>query len=99
MPPPLITDPSKQFPFTEGPGIESFTFDEVYNGLGIKDADTVDTDQGSLWQVSWCTFPYGNIYIYITHMYKAGILVHISMCSLFSSPWYWHESLVIHRAP
>jgi len=69
MPPPLITDPSKRFPFFEGPGIESFTFDEVYNGLGIKDADTVDTDQGSLWQVSWCTFPYGNIYI--VHMYEA----------------------------
>jgi hypothetical protein len=67
MPPSQITDPSKQFPFTEGPGIESFTFGEVYNGLGIKDADTVDTDEESLWQVSWCTFPYGKIY----HMYKA----------------------------
>ncbi|PUZ42444.1 hypothetical protein GQ55_9G582700 [Panicum hallii var. hallii] len=51
MPPSQITDPSKQFPFTEGPGIESFTFGEVYNGLGIKDADTVDTDEESLWQL------------------------------------------------
>ncbi|RLN43078.1 calmodulin-binding transcription activator 3-like isoform X2 [Panicum miliaceum] len=51
MPPPQITDRSKQFPFTEGPGIESFTFDEVYNGLGINDADTADTDEESLWQL------------------------------------------------
>ncbi|RCV46154.1 hypothetical protein SETIT_9G510100v2 [Setaria italica] len=52
MAPPQIADPSKQFPFTEGSGIESFTFDEVYsNGLSIKDADTVGTDEESLWQL------------------------------------------------
>ncbi|CAL4921216.1 unnamed protein product [Urochloa decumbens] len=49
---PQIIDPSKQFPFTEVPGIESFTFDEVYsNGLSVKDADTVGTDDETLWQL------------------------------------------------
>lgn len=70
MHPPQITDPSKEFPFTVGPGIESFTFDEVYsNVLSIKDANTVGTDEESLWQVSWCTFLYGNIYKVL--LYKA----------------------------
>jgi hypothetical protein len=67
--PPQITGLSKQFPFTEGPGIESFTFDEVYsNGSSIKDADTVGTDEESLWQVSWYTFLYGNMLT--AHMFK-----------------------------
>jgi len=45
--------PSEQSAFTEGPGIESFTFDEVYsNGLGIKDDGHEDTSGVPLWQVS-----------------------------------------------
>lgn len=53
MSPPQSTVPSELFPFAEGPGIESFTFDEVYsNGLSIKDADVVGTDEESVWQVS-----------------------------------------------
>lgn len=52
MPPPEVGFHSEQFPFTEGSGIESFSFDEVYNnGLSIKDADAVGTDDGSLWQL------------------------------------------------
>lgn len=44
--------PSEQSPFTGGPGIESFTFDEVYNnGLSIKDVDGDDTDGETPWQV------------------------------------------------
>uniref|UniRef100_A0A0A9E2D2 Uncharacterized protein n=1 Tax=Arundo donax TaxID=35708 RepID=A0A0A9E2D2_ARUDO len=63
MPPLQVPVPSEQVPFTEGPGIESFTFDEVYsNGLSIKDADVAGIDEESLWQVSWHIFPYGNIY-------------------------------------
>jgi calmodulin-binding transcription activator len=51
---PQISLPSEQFPFTEGPGIKSFTFDEIYSsGLSIKDADGAGTDEGSLWQVTW----------------------------------------------
>ncbi|XP_062210180.1 calmodulin-binding transcription activator 2-like isoform X2 [Phragmites australis] len=53
MPPPQVSVPSEQFPFTEGSGVESFTFDEVYsNGLGIKDADVAVTDQEELWQLT-----------------------------------------------
>ena len=53
MPPPESNVPSELFPFAEGHGIESFTFDEVYsNGLSIKDADVVGTDEESVWQVS-----------------------------------------------
>ncbi|BAF11144.1 calmodulin-binding transcription activator 2 isoform X1 [Oryza sativa Japonica Group] len=44
--------PSEQSPFTGGPGIESFTFDEVYNnGLSIKDVDGDDTDGETPWQI------------------------------------------------
>lgn len=50
---PPNTVPSELFPFAEGQGIESFTFDEVYsNGLNTKDADVVGTDEESVWQVS-----------------------------------------------
>ncbi|KAK3150723.1 hypothetical protein QOZ80_3AG0236850 [Eleusine coracana subsp. coracana] len=50
---PQVSVPYEQFPFTEGPGIESFTFDEIYsNGLSIKDADGASTDEGSLCQLS-----------------------------------------------
>jgi hypothetical protein len=53
MSPPQSTVPSELFPFAEGHGIESFTFDEVYgNGLSIKDADVIGTDEESVWQVS-----------------------------------------------
>ena len=53
MPPPESNVPSELFPFAEGHGIESFTFDEVYsNGLSITDADVVGTDEESVWQVS-----------------------------------------------
>jgi hypothetical protein len=42
----------EQYPFTDGPGIESFSFDEVYsNGLGIKDDVHADTDGEPLLQV------------------------------------------------
>ncbi|KAG8073805.1 hypothetical protein GUJ93_ZPchr0006g45289 [Zizania palustris] len=44
--------PSEQPPFTEGPGIESFTFDEVYNnGLNIKDVGGDGTDGETPWQL------------------------------------------------
>uniref|UniRef100_A0A0E0K9W6 CG-1 domain-containing protein n=1 Tax=Oryza punctata TaxID=4537 RepID=A0A0E0K9W6_ORYPU len=44
--------PSDQTPFIGGPGIESFTFDEVYNnGLSIKDVDGDDTDGETPWQI------------------------------------------------
>ncbi|KAL5217865.1 hypothetical protein ABZP36_018549 [Zizania latifolia] len=47
---PLV--PSEQPPFTEGPGIESFTFDEVYNnGLNIKDVGGDGTDGETPWQL------------------------------------------------
>ncbi|TVU48115.1 hypothetical protein EJB05_07740 [Eragrostis curvula] len=50
---PQVSTPSEQFSLTEGSGIESFTFDEIYsNGLSIKDADGASTDEGSLWQLS-----------------------------------------------
>ncbi|KAL6648662.1 hypothetical protein ACP70R_012886 [Stipagrostis hirtigluma subsp. patula] len=53
MPSPQIPATSERFPFTEGSGIESFTFDEVYsNGLGIKDADAAVTNEESLWQLT-----------------------------------------------
>ncbi|KAG0552420.1 hypothetical protein BDA96_01G505800 [Sorghum bicolor] len=52
MSPPQSTVPSELFPFAEGHGIESFTFDEVYgNGLSIKDADVIGTDEESVWQL------------------------------------------------
>ncbi|XP_006649535.1 calmodulin-binding transcription activator 1-like [Oryza brachyantha] len=47
---PLV--PPEQSPFTEGSGIESFTFDEVYsNGLSIKDVGGDDTDGETPWQI------------------------------------------------
>ncbi|XP_010229054.1 calmodulin-binding transcription activator 3 isoform X2 [Brachypodium distachyon] len=52
MPPYGTHVPPEQSPFTEVPGIESFTFDEVYsNGLGIKDNSHADTDAEPLWQL------------------------------------------------
>ncbi|KAL6867691.1 hypothetical protein ACP4OV_015715 [Aristida adscensionis] len=53
IPPLIIPVPSEQFPLTEGSGIESFTFDEVYsNGLDIKDADAAVADEQPLWQLT-----------------------------------------------
>ncbi|KAF7050686.1 hypothetical protein CFC21_059018 [Triticum aestivum] len=52
LPPYQSHVPSEQPPFTEGPGIESFSFDEVYsNGLDIKDGGHADTDREALWQL------------------------------------------------
>ncbi|KAM3231109.1 hypothetical protein ACQJBY_061334 [Aegilops geniculata] len=52
LPPYQSHVPSEQPPFTEGPGIESFSFDEVYsNGLDIKDDGHADTDREALWQL------------------------------------------------
>ncbi|XP_047089718.1 calmodulin-binding transcription activator 3-like [Lolium rigidum] len=46
----------EQYPFTDGPGIESFSFDEVYsNGLGIKDDVHADTDGEPLLQLPSAT--------------------------------------------
>lgn len=50
---PQSTVPSELFPFAEEHGNESFTFHEVYsNGLSIKDAEIVGTNEESVWQVS-----------------------------------------------
>jgi calmodulin-binding transcription activator len=50
---PQVSVLSEQFPFTGGPGIEFFTFDEIYsNGLNIKGADGAGTDGESPWQVT-----------------------------------------------
>lgn len=66
LPPYQSHVPSEQRPFTEGPGIESFSFDEVYsNGLDIKDDGHADTDREALWQVTGA-FLCGNI-IYIAY--------------------------------
>uniref|UniRef100_A0A0D9VQK3 CG-1 domain-containing protein n=1 Tax=Leersia perrieri TaxID=77586 RepID=A0A0D9VQK3_9ORYZ len=44
--------PSEQSPFTEDQGIESFTFDEVYNnGLSIKDVGGDGTGGETPWQI------------------------------------------------
>lgn len=49
---PQSTVPSELFPFTEEHGNESFTFHEVYsNGLSIKDAEIVGTNEESVWQL------------------------------------------------
>ncbi|CAM0871794.1 unnamed protein product [Alopecurus aequalis] len=56
LPPYQSHVPSEQSTFTEGPGIESFSFDEVYsNGLGTKDDGHADTDGESLWQLPSAT--------------------------------------------
>jgi hypothetical protein len=52
LPPYQSHVPPEQSPFTDGPGIESYTFDEVYsNGMGIKDDVHADTAGEQLWQV------------------------------------------------
>ncbi|KAF0911202.1 hypothetical protein E2562_007974 [Oryza meyeriana var. granulata] len=54
--------PSEQSPFTEGPGIESFTFDEVYNnGLSIKDVGGGDTDGETPWQIPNASGPFATV--------------------------------------